>query len=82
MFKVQRFRIPFLRPRRLAFGGLPFETKIDGKPSALRPNAEHAIMSDKAQFFDPILSYEHSVEWIAVDVRKSTNSDSMLHGDW
>jgi len=31
-------------------------------------------MSDKAQFFDPVLSYEHSVEWIAVDVRKSTNS--------
>jgi hypothetical protein len=39
-------------------------------------------MSDKAQFFDPVLSYEHSDEWIAVDVRKSTNSDGMLHGDW
>jgi hypothetical protein len=42
---------------------------------------DHEIMSDKAQFFDPILSYEHSVEWIAVDVRKSTNSDGMLRGD-
>jgi hypothetical protein len=39
-------------------------------------------MSDKAQFFDSVLSYELSVEWIAVDVRKSTNSDGMLHGDW
>ena len=39
-------------------------------------------MSDKAQFFDPVPSYEHSDEWIAVDVRKSTNSDGMLHGDW
>ena len=42
---------------------------------------EHSIMSDQAQFFDTGLGYEHPVEWIAVNVRQSTDSDGMLNGD-
>ena len=42
---------------------------------------EYSIMSDKAQFFDTGLSYEHSIEWIAVDVLQSTDSDGVWHSD-
>ena len=42
---------------------------------------EYPIMSDKAQFFDTGLSYEHSIEWIAVDVLQSTDSDGVWHSD-
>ncbi len=39
-------------------------------------------MRYKAQFFDTGLSHEHSVEWIAVNIRQLTAPDGMPYGDW